>query len=228
MEQLDLASGLSSIFLGTSSFNESCQLSLTFLAIKLIPAYWYIHLSGKKYMECLPQNHKIHILSKCQLLYQVSSINHSLYGWVLLLSFLHFMFFLQNLLYVTYISWCGLSCNISFLMLLLLFNPIFSACPFSLTPIDQTTHTVWLYVMDNYPLVKASDVNNSLICLQPCFSNVNPALTSLKRNNYCIPSFPTETIFSIILLIYAQTQGQVGAPYAFSSDATINQNKWTN
>lgn len=163
-----------------------------------------------------------------QLLYQVLSINHSLYGWVLLLSFLHFMFFLQNLLYVIYTSWCGLSCNIYFLMLLLLFNPIFSACPFSLTPIHQTTYTVWLHVTDNYSLVKANDVNNILICLQQCFSNLNPALTSLRRNNYCIPSFPTEIIFSIVLLIYAQTQGQVEAPYAFSSDATINQNKWTN
>lgn len=52
------------IVIYTLPFNESCKLSFINLAMKLTPAYWYIHLSGKKYIECPPHNRKILVLAK--------------------------------------------------------------------------------------------------------------------------------------------------------------------
>lgn len=128
-----MASGLSSIFLDTLYFNESWKLSFIFLAIKLTPVYWYSHLSGKKYMQCLPQNHKTHILA---------NYSYCPKSWV------------SIIVYMVGFYWCFSSFyvfpsefvihNTHFLMcsqlLVLLFNPIFSSCPFAVwLPIHQST-----------------------------------------------------------------------------------------
>lgn len=131
LEKLGLTSRLSSIFLGTLSFNESRQLSFLILVIKLIPAYWYIPF-WKKYVDCLPQNHKTPNLAKCSC-HTKSWVSIIAHGWVFLLVFLHLMFFLQKLLYTIYTSWCGLSCCCCYSI------PYFPPVPSFWLPIQQTT-----------------------------------------------------------------------------------------